>query len=1311
MLRHALIVSLLLVACVGLALAQDPYADLTPELRQRLGLPAGPLPALVLAGTSKDEGYTPEQAAVNAPDILKVEVAHLGGQRLLFKNTFAQPPDFSGAVYIIYLDLDNDPATGRQDQYHKGVDCMVVVANDQVSLNPQGGANTPANTILRGARVGKVVYVTLDTPLPKTGDTLALGVHLLSQREGGRGDGTPHQVVQLPRSLAAVPELPKGAGASLRTDADYRYVDSQVRYEKLSDKGLRYDQVAPKQPFKPGRACPEPTLTNTARQPGKAPALAKTAIQVSLLEDSGVDRTQTPISFGFPCPEGGVFDLGNLRVLDGGKEVPAQFTATAFWPDGSLKWVLIDLLTDLKANEDKSVTVELGQGVTRKPVQSPLQVKDEAGKLTILTGALRYVINKQRFNLLDLVAIHKDGGPNDPVLLEPGQPGVILRDEQGKEYSSSAVPPDRVVVEEQGPVKAVVRVEGKYGAADGSTYMRYVARLTFQPTSWAGAPWRVGVAWTTVNDYLKTEFTDVSSLSLPLIPAGTPKYGRMYVRDADGKLQRFGRIDLARKDTVFQQDDRTCLINGEAQGVNHAPGIAECGSGRGSVTVAVQDFWQRWPKGFDWDGNRLSVNLLPTQPGPDFGRGLPHYLLFNLCEGKYRFKWGMSFTERFTLDFSASDKTREALFADTNKPIVAVVPASWYAQTTALGRVAVPFGKQFAVWDKWVADAFAANMRVKATDREYGFLNYGDWYGERGRNWGNNEYDYQHGLFQAFLRTGNRDYYRWALLAARHQADVDTIHAYPDAFYLGAQAPHSVGHTGAWTETTDRGTWETRYDLMYAASNGHNWADGMVDAWCLAGDVGVMQSALQYGEHVAWAMSPNFQALGTHERSAGWSLKAIMGVYRQTYDPEYLAAGKRIAAVALREQKFDEGGAWPHILPLDHANGKPGLMGNNLFLIGILLGGLQTYHEASGDPAVLKAMTSGAQWVAKSWDEVAGGWPYSATPEGTPLYQPSTSLDMLIIQPLAYVAKLTSDDKLWHIVDASLQAVAIGGADSFGKSVAQKLNFAGGTLALLQEWYAKTRPDKGASVLSGDAAWYAAMMTKTPYAKRHAVRAPDEKVFLVQLRGDKAELLVVRNRHGAMNKRSPTGTLKVLSPKGETVATDTWSTDDDHEYRCTLTGAKGDCFKVVINDDQRGIFSLSGDNLGLVMQTSPEFRIGGVGKAKYSFFVPAGTAEFRIKLLGVHTGAYGAVVLSPGGQIVGQHQAANEGSALIQGSKQDVPTPPTHPEQGEVVIKPQAADTGKLWSVVLWAAGDIGVDLVGVPPYLALNPEAWFAVK
>ena len=97
-------------------------------------------------------------------------------------------------------------------------------------------------------------------------------------------------------------------------------------------------------------------------------------------------------------------------------------------------------------------------------------------------------------------------------------------------------------------------------------------------------------------------------------------------------------------------------------------------------------------------------------------------------------------------------------------------------------------------------------------------------------------------------------------------------------------------------------------------------------------------------------MSRSFKELGTHERSAGWSLTAIMAIYHATLDPVYLEAAKRIVAVPLREQKFDRGGAWPHVLPGGHARGHRGAVGNNIFLIAVLLNGMHEYYAQIGIP-------------------------------------------------------------------------------------------------------------------------------------------------------------------------------------------------------------------------------------------------------------------------------------------------------------------------------------------------------------------------
>jgi len=204
-------------------------------------------------------------------------------------------------------------------------------------------------------------------------------------------------------------------------------------------------------------------------------------------------------------------------------------------------------------------------------------------------------------------------------------------------------------------------------------------------------------------------------------------------------------------------------------------------------------------------------------------------------------------------------------------------------------------------------------------------------------------------------------------------------------------------------------------------------------------------------------------------------------------------------------------------------------------------------------------------------------------------------------------------------------------------------------------------------------------------------------------------LTAARTPHGAMTKRAESGTIKVLTSSGKVIGEGKFSTDDRYEFRCPLRGDAGDQFKVVINDDQRGVWSLRGENIQVVMETSTGFRIGGVGRGRYHFYVPPQTKQFAIHLLGVHPGQYGGAVISPEGKVVAYHQDINPGQALIPGApKVEVPNPNAHPEQGELQVRPSPADTGKMWSLVLWAAGDIGCELDGVPPYLSLTEKDWF---
>jgi hypothetical protein len=654
--------------------------------------------------------------------------------------------------------------------------------------------------------------------------------------------------------------------------------------------------------------------------------------------------------------------------------------------------------------------------------------------------------------LFDQVWIDTDGDRSfseEECVAFSGHEGIGLVDERGVLYTTSARPPESVRIEETGGERAVIRVEGKY-ANQNSQYMRYVTRLTFR----AGST-RVQIDHTHINDYLETEFTDITSLYIPIECAGTISQATVFTGDQKHGLQAHSSESGIR---LFQGDEKTAILDGKTVmrrpfwTPGMSPGVVRLANPNGTIVAAIHEFQERWPKGIAVDGTRLSLELFPEQPDTNFGTDLPYHLMFPFVSGKYRFKWGNAFTERITIDFAGTTPPEEMAAASLS-PIVAVVPAAWYNETRVLGPIAPTMGERMVLWDDFVTKSYGAHIDRKVAYREFGYFNYGDWFGERGRNWGNNEYDLAHCFFMEFIRTGNRDYFRLALAAARHQADVDIVHAYPEPSFIGCNPEHSVGHTGAWDQNLPQATWSKAFDNSSIASNGHTWADGMMDAWFLTGDPRIMEAALALGEHITWAMAPHFGPLGTHERSAGWSLKAIMAIYRGTYDPMYAMAARRIVDVVLGEQDLEGSGVWPHRLPTGQFADRPGgAVGNNLFMMSILLAGLQSYHEETGDADVLESLEAGVEWIANLWDPSRQGWPYTATVDGEPLYEADTVFNSLLASAVSYVGAIRQDHRLLQMADDAMIAYIRPGAKKDGKSIAMALHYSSGILARLSEW-------------------------------------------------------------------------------------------------------------------------------------------------------------------------------------------------------------------------------------------------------------------
>jgi len=181
------------------------------------------------------------------------------------------------------------------------------------------------------------------------------------------------------------------------------------------------------------------------------------------------DRVQELVTVGIPLPEdSGVSFVGQLGMRG---VTAAKLTALARWDTGGLKWVLADFLADVPAgSESYDVSLTAGSG----GFGGPHMATEETGRIVIETGPARFEIPRNAARIFDRVVV--DGVE----LISPGNASAIIaRDETGRLYSSASDPSAQVVLENNGPVRAVVTVKGRHTAPDGTGFLDYTLRMEF----------------------------------------------------------------------------------------------------------------------------------------------------------------------------------------------------------------------------------------------------------------------------------------------------------------------------------------------------------------------------------------------------------------------------------------------------------------------------------------------------------------------------------------------------------------------------------------------------------------------------------------------------------------------------------------------------------------------------------------------------------------------------------------------------------------------------------------------------------------
>ena len=186
--------------------------------------------------------------------------------------------------------------------------------------------------------------------------------------------------------------------------------------------------------------------------------------------------TSTGVSWGVPWPKGAVqkAQAFSLTASDG-RTLPLQTWPLAYWPDGSLKWS--GFATVCGPENGGPFTLSPDAGKASDPA---IQVRQSDTTIEVDTGALKCRVLKWGANLIDALSI--DGREvarhGDLVcILQNGPDGAADEAPRRERFTGKLT---KVTIEQSGPVRAVLKLEGVHQAATGTReWLPFVVRLYF----------------------------------------------------------------------------------------------------------------------------------------------------------------------------------------------------------------------------------------------------------------------------------------------------------------------------------------------------------------------------------------------------------------------------------------------------------------------------------------------------------------------------------------------------------------------------------------------------------------------------------------------------------------------------------------------------------------------------------------------------------------------------------------------------------------------------------------------------------------
>jgi hypothetical protein len=624
-------------------------------------------------------------------------------------------------------------------------------------------------------------------------------------------------------------------------------------------------------------------------------------------------RRHEPVTAGIPLPQGLVRETDTaMFAAPTGQPRPLQAHVTDRWPDGSARWMLLDLHVD-RAPDQAVVGYLTGAGQQPRPTpDNGVSVHEAADGIRVRSGTAEFsFLHGAAFPLSSVTLDGHD-------VCSPAQSGLevtidstawryVIRDVEVRHRGPLRVELWlRAMTSSPStgtPVEAFARVDLFAGvpAAKIEVTLRNPHRAEHPGGQWSlGDPGSVLIESAVVGLQLTAPLTALTcspETGAPHEPFGMPF---LIHQESSGGEHWNAPVHRNRDDRVPLRFQGYQLQSGDTrrEGRRATP-VVVVETAHGQVSATMPRFWENFPRSIRVETDRIQFGLFPPLDGE----------LHELQGGEQK-------THGMVICFGADPVGGAPLEWCHDPTVLHLDPAQACASAGfpfLLPAAEDPSPAYLRLIDLALDDTHGFLAKRERAD-EFGWRHFGDLPADHESAFQppdqpfvshyNNQYDPIAGFGLHFLRTGDRRWWQLMVDLAAHVRDIDTYHTTEDkATYNGGLFWHTNHYVDAGLST--HRTYPKGGTDSGGPSAEHNYNTGLMLHYFLTGDDRSRDAAIAFGQWVLdmddprrtplrWlSLSPTGWAsytAGHHKpgRGAGHSILACLVAHRLSGERRFL---------------------------------------------------------------------------------------------------------------------------------------------------------------------------------------------------------------------------------------------------------------------------------------------------------------------------------------------------------------------------------------------------------------------------------------